>query len=104
MPTDSTCELAIASCGPLRDYTVLTRAPLLFSGRVLTKEELETYVEGGKGGAIYLAILGEVFDVSAGPEYYGKEGGYSFFAGRDASAAYVTGGSQLRSRGRESHC
>ena len=38
-----------------------------------------------------LALLGVVYDVSRGKEYYGPGGGYSFFAGRDASRAYVTG-------------
>ena len=38
-----------------------------------------------------MALLGEVYDVARGGEYYGPGGGYSFFAGRDASRAYVTG-------------
>jgi hypothetical protein len=32
-----------------------------------------------------------VFDVSSGKEFYGKEGGYSVFAGRDGSRAFITG-------------
>jgi len=49
---------------------------------------------------IYLAILGHVFDVSKGEQFYapadenegGREGGgYGFFAFRDAARAYVTG-------------
>jgi hypothetical protein len=49
---------------------------------------------------IYLAIVGHVFDVSKGEQFYapsdekegGKEGGgYGFFAFRDAARAYVTG-------------
>merc|ERR1711963_1258080 len=34
---------------------------------------------------------GVVYDVSKGAQYYGEGGGYSFFAGRDASRAFVTG-------------
>ena len=36
-------------------------------------------------------MLGQVFDVSKAPQFYGPEGGYGFFAGRDASRAFVTG-------------
>lgn len=48
--------------------------------------------DGSPGSpGLLLALLGEVYDVSRGGEYYGPGGGYSFFAGRDASRAYVTG-------------
>eukprot|EP00092_Neocalanus_flemingeri_P000724 GFUD01000768.1.p1 GENE.GFUD01000768.1~~GFUD01000768.1.p1 ORF type:complete len:343 (-),score=140.41 GFUD01000768.1:115-1143(-) len=45
--------------------------------------------EGSPG--LYLAMLGVVYDVSKGKEYYGPGGGYSFFAGKDASRAFVSG-------------
>lgn len=32
-----------------------------------------------------------MYDVTAGRSYYGPGGGYSFFSGRDASRAYITG-------------
>ncbi|KAI8853514.1 hypothetical protein BC829DRAFT_382251, partial [Chytridium lagenaria] len=34
---------------------------------------------------------GKIYDVSAGPKYYGKGGGYAFFSGKDAARAYITG-------------
>lgn len=40
---------------------------------------------------IYVAILGDVYDVTEGRRIYGPGGYYSFFSGRDASRAYVTG-------------
>ncbi|KAI9823402.1 MAG: hypothetical protein M1826_007758 [Phylliscum demangeonii] len=40
---------------------------------------------------IYLAINGSVYDVSASPAFYGPGGAYAFFAGRDATRAFVTG-------------
>ena len=40
---------------------------------------------------MWLAFLGEVFDVTAGAVYYGPGGGYHFFAGRDATRAFSTG-------------
>ena len=59
--------------------------------RVLSQSELGQY-DGSPGSpGLYLALLGEVYDVSAGSQYYGPGGGYSFFAGRDASRAFVTG-------------
>eukprot|EP00798_Chlamydomonas_sp_ICE-L_P024445 gene24445-10045_t len=49
-------------------------------------------VFNGDGGyPVYLSILGEVFDVTAGQRYYGKNGSYNFFVGKDASRAFVTG-------------
>ena len=42
-------------------------------------------------GPLYLSILGQVYDVSSGRKNYGKDGGYSFFTGRDATRAYITG-------------
>jgi hypothetical protein len=38
-----------------------------------------------------LAVLGSVFDVSAGEKHYGAGGGYEVLAGRDASRCYATG-------------
>lgn len=32
-----------------------------------------------------------MFDVSAGRQYYGPDGGYSIFAGRDGTRAFLTG-------------
>ena len=61
--------------------------------RVYSREELKRYVGTKAGGdpRIFLAILGEVFDVSAGAGFYGAGEGYAGFAGRDASAAFLSG-------------
>ncbi|KAM3932939.1 neuferricin-like [Leptodactylus fuscus] len=59
--------------------------------RLLSKDELASY-HGGQGSpGLYLAVLGQVFDVHKGIKHYGPGGSYSFFAARDASRAYVTG-------------
>ena len=50
----------------------------------LTLEELEQF--DGRNGKIYLACAGIIFDVTDSPAYQPK-GGYSMFAGRDASVA-----------------
>uniref|UniRef100_A0A3Q1F8S3 Neuferricin n=1 Tax=Acanthochromis polyacanthus TaxID=80966 RepID=A0A3Q1F8S3_9TELE len=61
------------------------------SARLLSKRELSLYdgEEGSKG--LYLAILGQVFDVSRGHKHYGPGGAYHVMAGKDASLAFITG-------------
>lgn len=51
------------------------------SDTLLSPEELSLYNgrEGSKG--LYLAILGQVFDVETGRKHYGPDGGYRFFTG-----------------------
>lgn len=59
--------------------------------RVISDDELSTKTSK-HGSVIWLSILGEVYDVSAGWEYYAEgESGYSIFAGRDGSVPFVTG-------------
>ncbi|XP_030041439.1 neuferricin [Microcaecilia unicolor] len=59
--------------------------------KLLSKEELHRYTGVTGSSGLYLAVLGQVFDVQKGREHYGPGGSYSFFAGKDASRAYVTG-------------
>ncbi|KAI1315015.1 hypothetical protein EDD11_001400 [Mortierella claussenii] len=58
---------------------------------VLTQKELALYDGTDPTKPIYLAVKGEVFDVTQGRAYYARGGGYGFFSGRDASRAYTTG-------------
>lgn len=51
-----------------------------FKGRLFTVEELGKY-RGNDGGDIYLAVLGQVFDVTKGRKHYGPGGTYHFFTG-----------------------
>jgi predicted heme/steroid binding protein len=57
----------------------------------LTPAELSLYNGTDPSLPIYLAVNGSIFDVSANPMIYGPGGSYNFFAGRDASRAFVTG-------------
>uniref|UniRef100_A0A3P8VYU1 Neuferricin n=1 Tax=Cynoglossus semilaevis TaxID=244447 RepID=A0A3P8VYU1_CYNSE len=59
--------------------------------KVLSKDELSLYdgEEGSKG--LYLAIVGQVFDVQNGYKHYGPGGAYHFMAGKDASLSFITG-------------
>ncbi|KAG6812080.1 hypothetical protein H0H92_004444 [Tricholoma furcatifolium] len=52
--------------------------------KVYTPKTLEPF-NGKDGGRILLAISGIVFDVTAGRNFYGPNGMYGNFAGRDAS-------------------
>ncbi|KAF8881615.1 cytochrome b5-like heme/steroid binding domain-containing protein [Infundibulicybe gibba] len=47
-----------------------------------------TPFDGKDGGRIMLAINGTVFDVTAGRNFYGPDGMYGNFAGRDASGEW----------------
>ena len=63
------------------DHTQVKEAvPTVEPTRVFTKEELAKY-KGENGGDVYLAIMGRVFDVTKGRDFYGPGGGYSFFSG-----------------------
>ncbi|XP_067932548.1 neuferricin-like [Watersipora subatra] len=57
------------------------------SKSILTKDELQGFKHK------YLAIVGEIFDVTKGKgsTYYEKEGHYNFFTGIDGTKAFVTG-------------
>ncbi|KAJ3370422.1 Methylcrotonoyl-CoA carboxylase subunit alpha, mitochondrial [Kappamyces sp. JEL0680] len=59
--------------------------------RIFTARELAKYDGSDPTLPIYLAVNGRVYDVSAGPSYYGKGGSYSFFSGKDATRAFTTG-------------
>lgn len=58
---------------------------------ILTPTELALHDGTDPALPIYVAVNGTVFDVSANPGMYGPGGGYHFFAGRDATRAFVTG-------------
>lgn len=49
--------------------------------RLLTADELSLYDGGENSKGLYLAILGQVFDVEKGRKHYGPDGGYHFFTG-----------------------
>ncbi|OQS02447.1 neuferricin-like [Thraustotheca clavata] len=56
----------------------------------LTKGELAIF-DGVEEERIFIAVLGQVFDVTEGKRHYGKGGAYSFFAATDRSRAFSSG-------------
>ncbi|OJD30176.1 cytochrome b5-like heme steroid binding domain-containing protein [Diplodia corticola] len=62
------------------------RGPVL-----LTDEQLAAYDGSDPSKPIYLGLNGTIYDVTPGRHFYGPNGGYHFFAGRDAARAFVTG-------------
>ncbi|KAI8575024.1 hypothetical protein K450DRAFT_263724 [Umbelopsis ramanniana AG] len=57
----------------------------------LTEQELAKYDGTNPSLPVYIAIDGDVFDVTKGKGWYTPGGSYHFFAGRDAARAYATG-------------
>ncbi|XP_055373651.1 neuferricin homolog [Condylostylus longicornis] len=58
---------------------------------LFTKDELWKFNGADENTEIYLSILGSVFDVTRGRKHYGFGCTYNAFAGRDASASFITG-------------
>ncbi|XP_043938837.1 neuferricin isoform X2 [Protopterus annectens] len=50
--------------------------------RLLMKEELAQYTGNKDSPGLYLAILGQVYNIEKGWKHYGPGGSYSFFAGK----------------------
>uniref|UniRef100_A0A7E4VNP5 Cytochrome b5 heme-binding domain-containing protein n=1 Tax=Panagrellus redivivus TaxID=6233 RepID=A0A7E4VNP5_PANRE len=58
---------------------------------IFTKEQLALFDGSRPSKPVYLAILGRIYDVQKGKKHYAPGGGYHFFAGKDATRAFVTG-------------
>ncbi|KAF7987478.1 hypothetical protein HCN44_003240 [Aphidius gifuensis] len=58
--------------------------------RDFTVEELKKYDGKGSDGRILVAVNGSVYDVTRGKRFYGPDGPYSAFGGRDASRGLAT--------------
>lgn len=65
--------------------------------REFTAAELAKYDGSDPDNPIYLALDGQVYDITAGKDYYKTGGVYNFLAGRDASVElHLAGGDIIR--------
>ncbi|POS82655.1 hypothetical protein EPUL_006567 [Erysiphe pulchra] len=69
---------------------VIPAAPAPIVYRTFTPLSLLQY-NGQKDTPVYIAVRGNVFDVSLGRSFYGPGGPYENFAGRDASRGLAKG-------------
>ncbi|XP_057810390.1 probable steroid-binding protein 3 [Salvia miltiorrhiza] len=53
----------------------------------LTPKQLEAYDGSDPSKPIYVAVRGNIYDVTTGKSFYGPGGAYAVFAGKDASRA-----------------
>lgn len=58
---------------------------------LMDNDELSFYNGKQDSKGLYLALLGQIFDVSKGKKHYGPKGAYHFMAGKDASLSFITG-------------
>ncbi|KAJ9447489.1 hypothetical protein DIPPA_18488 [Diplonema papillatum] len=72
-------------------YPRLPRDNLENPKRFFTVEELSKHDGTNANLPLLLCVLGEVYDVGTGSQHYAPNKGYSGFAARDASRAFVTG-------------
>ncbi|KAH7419366.1 cytochrome b5-like heme/steroid binding domain-containing protein [Cadophora sp. MPI-SDFR-AT-0126] len=70
--------------------TVAGVKSLIAGQQALTDSDLKAFDGSDPTKPIYLAINGTIYDVTAGERHYGPGGSYHFFAGKDASRAFVT--------------
>ncbi|KAJ2980131.1 hypothetical protein NQ176_g2825 [Zarea fungicola] len=91
------CNYPASTLGMARNYVIQSLTSTLLTSILqggpiyLTADELSDYNGYVQGRPLYLAVNGTIFDVSNGLNMYGVGGSYHFFAGRDASRAYVSG-------------
>lgn len=67
---------------PLINLVVTSLSLSSSTGRLFTKDELSKFT-GIDNSGVYLAIIGQVFDVTKGRKHYGEGGGYHFFTGNN---------------------
>jgi membrane-associated progesterone receptor component len=73
---------------PVTQFSVISDEPIVFT--YYTPHELAEF-DGRNNKRILMAVRGGVYDVTSGRQFYGPEGPYGNFAGRDASRGLSKG-------------
>lgn len=92
--TRSVPTIALAVAGALALAAAAVVAALRAPAGPVVPAAVLAAATGADGGRLWVAFLGDVFDVGAterGRRLYGPGGDYAFFAGRDGTAAFLTG-------------
>lgn len=58
--------------------------------QIISQDELKV-ANGIDSPNLWLSMLGRVYDVSAGPQYYSKDSQYHVFVGRDSPVPFISG-------------
>lgn len=89
--------LAIFLYLPQQDNSSVLAKKTVIVEKVFTSQELSKYDGTDPSLPIYLALDGDVYDVSPGKEYYKLGGSYHILAGKDASEQlHFAGGSIIK--------
>jgi len=83
------CFLGLIVCGCVYFSAGSTKSDPFKTG-LFSADELSKY-GGDNNRTILLSCLGQVFEVTKGRKFYGTNQSYSFFSGRDASRAFISG-------------
>ena len=86
-----TWEILLKRDDPLEGVDFTSEQDDGSSIETFTLSELEEFGDGFDGNPIYISVFGRVYDVSAGEKYYGEDGSYGMFAGKDVTRGLCLG-------------
>ena len=91
--TDRIAARAAAAAAALAALALAAAAAAALRPTPITPPSLALSTGGpdAPGGRVWVAFLGDVYDVSTSRRVYGPGGDYAYFAGRDATAAFISG-------------
>jgi membrane-associated progesterone receptor component len=86
-----TWEILLKRDDPLEGVDFTSEQDDGSSIETFTLNELQEFGDGLDGNPIYISVFGRVYDVSAGEKYYGEDGSYGMFAGKDVTRGLCLG-------------
>lgn len=88
---DGSCANLVVQGPPCSQYPRLPAIDRLVTEKVWSVTDLALHNGHDCTKPLLLAIVGQVFDVGTGKQYYEPAGGYAGAAGRDSSRSFATG-------------